>query len=126
MLLLGRPTGRSSPANRRPQSADDISEALSRSIEEVRPALRLSNYRLRFAWGGSASLPTVQEPYIEFLLLLYIVAESGRSLRPDEIDACGCAQCGQAQRARAASGPSAMRSVSTSSTRALQRRSRKY
>ncbi len=53
--------------------------------DKTEPTIRLSSYKARFGWA-SGNLKANQEPYTEFLLLMYILFESTRPLTQDEIE----------------------------------------
>jgi hypothetical protein len=84
-------------------AGDRPAEQLLGAVRKARPAIRLSGYRSRFK-SEDRELPTVQEPYAEFLLLLYLVSESGRRFQEDELKAArNCAAALQGPDANGAS-----------------------
>ncbi len=85
-------------------SPEPLTRQLLAAVQQFRPAIRLSGYRPRFHWGRveGSQLPTVQEPYTEFLFLLYIVSESGREFHDDELEVAK--SCARALRSEKHSG----------------------
>jgi hypothetical protein len=64
----------------------ELLEALVHEATNIEPAIRLGAYRARFKWGrdNTDELEFNQEPFTEFLFLLYLVIESGRAFTKDE------------------------------------------
>jgi SpoVK/Ycf46/Vps4 family AAA+-type ATPase len=74
------------PPDSGPLCPSAIAEQLQKEATKVGPSLTLTSYEARFGWDleRRKALLTIQEPYAEFFLLVYLIAESGRGFRDDE------------------------------------------
>jgi SpoVK/Ycf46/Vps4 family AAA+-type ATPase len=68
-------------------TARQLCRRLTEAVEDFRPTISIESYagRFRISEEQEFDFPTVEEPLEEFLLLLYLVVESGRSLTTREL-----------------------------------------
>lgn len=60
-------------------------QAMEREAAQIEPTNRISSYKPRFAWKDNKPQGH-QEPYLELLMLFYLLLESGREWRTEEIE----------------------------------------
>lgn len=80
---LQRIARRAAPAAKGSRAKALLLNALKEEMAKIEPTIRLSAYRARFRWGNEP-IKASQEPYTEFLLLMYLLFESQRALTPAE------------------------------------------